>query len=937
MLSKEAKEKINKIKEIKSKNHIKNEVIYNTFHNIFKKQPRPFSTSAGKDWNVNDQIFYSRLRNKNAQIYKNKDKNNERILSLYSDYTCYNPYVTMMMTNGASVTAYNHKKYIQTESAIPKIDIDNIKNRKKGKKVKKYFGIDGDTPLYDSDRTTHRMGRTTLTDLYSTTSLGMKTLTNFPSKLTQNNFYNKNIDLLNITNVSESDRKLAGDLFLDSFRTKNQRFFSKENRRTFYDDYNIIRKLTVEEENKIDKIMNQNQKNNMNFHPIFRDINSIDKTGINTRIVDREFKDPYNSLKKLKINNQMINVIEKINLDFQFQKFQKEYDNICELNMQKNRMPNVRVITKKKLKTFQDFKAQKYLKIFEISEQQQEQKTKKKKLKHKKENDKINTLFEKPQNRFTRNDTLQDLKIKVDYACFIFHPELRTMHSVCFNDEKGIIYIHGGLGGRKLADLWAFMLIPGKIGWHKVYDPKDSSDFDNEPCPRFGHTMHYYGDKLYLIGGEFKDWSENRVHEGIMCIYDTIRNNWDMMKDKYDFSSYQRKKAEKAAINKEILSYQDITNAMKNYSLNNNTNNNKNNEIFKINNENIDITDNTNNKEIKIEKEETKKNNKKMKLINYKIKSIKGLHRDIKNKSKSLLSKKINIINNNNKKNNNNILLLNNTTNNKIARKNIKKETEKFNINVNVNTNIEKEKQEKETQEENSFPCLRRNHISLLIGTNIFIYGGISQSKTSLNDCWIYDLIKNKWSVLEFTGRYPPPLYGHCACLALESSQLLGDSLGVYHKPVSSRKTLPLLKSDGVFFFGGYNDAKVPTNLFFRMIIGIKPVIFEIPEVNGKPPSPRIEATMNFYSGNNMIIIHGGRNDMKNELYNDIVLLDMETMNWVHPTFLNEPPLQRSEHKSIVISSKLFIFGGTNGENMINFDFTIFDIDFFNQDNESFM
>ena len=42
-------------------------------------------------------------------------------------------------------------------------------------------------------------------------------------------------------------------------------------------------------------------------------------------------------------------------------------------------MPNARVITKKKLKTFQDFKAQKYLKIFEISEQQQEQKTKKKK------------------------------------------------------------------------------------------------------------------------------------------------------------------------------------------------------------------------------------------------------------------------------------------------------------------------------------------------------------------------------------------------------------------------------------------------------------------------------------------------------------------------------------------------------------------------------
>ena len=86
---------------------------------------------------------------------------------------------------------------------------------------------------------------------------------------------------------------------------------------------------------------------------------------------------------------------------------------------------------------------------------------------------------------------------------------------------------------------------------------------------------------------------------------------------------------------------------------------------------------------------------------------------------------------------------------------------------------------------------------------------------------------------------------------------------------------------------------------------------------------------MNFYSENNILIIHGGRNDIKNELYNDIVLLDMETMNWIHPQFNGDPPLQRSEHKSVIISSKLFIFGGTTGENLINFDFTIFDLDFF--------
>ena len=138
MISKEAKEKINKIKELQFKNHTKNYLIYNTFHNKYKKQPnRPFSTSAGKEFKITDQIFYSRLRNKNAQIYKNNDKNNERILSLYSDYTFYNPYVTMMMTKGANVTEYNHKKYIQNETIVPSLDLNNrIPTIKRGKKVK---------------------------------------------------------------------------------------------------------------------------------------------------------------------------------------------------------------------------------------------------------------------------------------------------------------------------------------------------------------------------------------------------------------------------------------------------------------------------------------------------------------------------------------------------------------------------------------------------------------------------------------------------------------------------------------------------------------------------------------------------------------------------------------------------------------------------------
>ena len=40
----------------------------------------------------------------------------------------------------------------------------------------------------------------------------------------------------------------------------------------------------------------------------------------------------------------MSNTVEKIRLDLQFQKFQKEYDDICKFNIKNNRMPNIKII-----------------------------------------------------------------------------------------------------------------------------------------------------------------------------------------------------------------------------------------------------------------------------------------------------------------------------------------------------------------------------------------------------------------------------------------------------------------------------------------------------------------------------------------------------------------------------------------------------------------
>ena len=537
-------------------------------------------------------------------------------------------------------------------------------------------------------------------------------------------------------------------------------------------------------------------------------------------------------------------------------------------------MRNLKIIPKKKLKIFKGFNAEQYLKNLNSNELSFEDDSKQN---SKKKNKKAQIFFfHKPQTIYARGEDLEEVELKVEHFPCLYHPEIRTKTAICFNEEKGQIFLFGGLEGKKLSDLWQFNFEQIKMGWKKIYEPEEYTDYVSEPLPRFGHTLHFYNDKLYLIGGEFIDWNKNDLKEGIMCIYDIKNNIWDMMKYIYDLKWYNKKKEErKETMRNQILTFNEISKTLSSMKENNETK--------------------TNNKALKERSinSPNKKSGSKL-LIN-----------QLEKKKFSLLAKNINYMNSRNSK--------------------MIKVQDKLKLSKKTYNNI------KESDESYIYPQLRRYHISLLIGTNIFLYGGETPSKKCLNDCWIYDLINQKWSLLEYIGRFPPPLCCHSACLILEQNQLINEALNVYYKPQSEQKTLHLLKSDGVFFFGGYNENKIPTNLFFKMEIGVKPVVFEIPKTKGKPPSPRIQATMNFNSENNLIVIHGGRNDLKNEVYNDIVLLDMENMCWIQTKFWGEKPLHRSEHSAVVISNKLFIFGGINNNKYINFDFTIFNLDFFAQ------
>ena len=863
MISDKNKRKIKEIKLLKENNWQKK---YQTFTTYFKEFRRPYSNQNPIKKKIsynpkNDNFFYFRLRNKNSFIHKNDNRNK------YLD--SFNPYVTMMMTNATNLTHYNHTEYVVKNNNT---DFDrNITEYNKSKK-KKYFGLEGKTPLYDNDlyeTNTENFKMSSINDLYmkTTMGIGMKTMSDLNNKEEKNKTINTNN---NERHYTFADDEMATTIFFDNNLKKEERVCDKEDRNKFYRDYFIQKKLTFDEFNDIEKNLRRKQDIK---------VRNIEK---------RDYRDPFKSKKVLKINSQMTDTVEKIRLDLQFQKFQKEYEDVCKFNIKNNRMPNIKIMSKH---------------IHQIEEEANNTKQIKSKKKsiYEKEflylnlkdylNNKMKESFINGNNKYVRYEqNPEEFKLDIGLIKIRHHPILRTFSAISYDELRGLIYLYGGLGGKIFGDIWVckFKYDIKKIVWEKIYTPPDTISFEEfkGPFPRYGHSMHFINNKLYVVGGEFDDWKKDYYKKDILWIYDIDKNEWELNENKSTFQNNQEehqsnknKSKNESRINLKNINQNNIKKDEKRNKIISNAKINK----FKDNQWTLSSKNFLKKNKI-IGKEERKVGflNKKIRIKTVNINSVKTRKKGIELKNKD---------DNNEEKNNNN--------------------------------NIEDDEMNKLL-----YPCLRKNHASLFLGSSIFIYGGIDSNNNFLNDCWIYDLNKRKWDLLDFRGRYPPPLGFHSCCMALEKDQLNSPFLSIYNKPASNRKTLPLLKLEGIFFFGGINETKIPTNLLFQLTIGFKPATFEIPPTNGKPPSPRMCASMNFSPECNMIFIHGGKNDFLDDVHlNDIVMLDLETLDWIHPATNNLIPPSRAQHFSIVIGNQIVIFGGSNAESLLNFDFMMINVD----------
>lgn len=89
----------------------------------------------------------------------------------------------------------------------------------------------------------------------------------------------------------------------------------------------------------------------------------------------------------------------------------------------------------------------------------------------------------------------------------------------------------------------------------------------------------------------------------------------------------------------------------------------------------------------------------------------------------------------------------------------------------------------------------------------------------------------------------------------------------------------------------------------------------------------------------NFLVIHGGKNDLeeRNEILNDIMLLDLENLHWINPVYNEDEFFPLCGHFLFGYANSIYILGGFNNDDGFSkFDFYNIEFDVFKKENEFF-
>ena len=329
------------------------------------------------------------------------------------------------------------------------------------------------------------------------------------SQLTKTSFSNrknqKSYKLLYNPNLSLKDSEFLSNIYT----TKNYEDTEKD----ISLKYNITTDLSMNEKDKIKRIFKIKPKNKS--ISIFSHQSDY---GI-------EYSDPFNSKQVLNLNNEIYKTINNIGIETQYDLFHKKMQELSRKKHLLSLMPKIRIsritnvvnnITTKQISKPLSGKTAKTTKTTKTQLEK-----------------KIDPIYKLP---FIKYQIKPFDKLKEDIIIFPgniytnYHPSSRVQFSLCIS-EKGLIYIFGGLQSKSFYDMWECSIRKKSIlnnendyfdeseylTWKKITKIKE----EDCPLPRYGHSMTYHRDYIYIYGGNVNQNLLFRNREQNITIFDT--------------------------------------------------------------------------------------------------------------------------------------------------------------------------------------------------------------------------------------------------------------------------------------------------------------------------------------------------------------------------------------------------------------------------------
>ena len=238
-----------------------------------------------------------------------------------------------------------------------------------------------------------------------------------------------------------------------------------------------------------------------------------------------EYSDPFNSKQVLNLNNDIYKTINNIGIETQYDQFQKKMIELSKKKHLLSLMPKIRIsritnivnnITTKQISKPLSGKTTKTTKTTKTQIEK-----------------KIEPIHKLPLIKYQIKpfDKLkEDIIIFPGNIYTNYHPSSRVQFSLCIS-EKGIIYIFGGLQSKSFYDMWICSIRKKSIlnnendyfdeseylTWKKITKIKE----EDCPLPRYGHSMTYHRDYIYIYGGNVNQNLLIRNREQSITIFDT--------------------------------------------------------------------------------------------------------------------------------------------------------------------------------------------------------------------------------------------------------------------------------------------------------------------------------------------------------------------------------------------------------------------------------